>query len=61
MAKPPKSPPSSEINGVDEDAARNTDAALEAGEDAANLDLARRESTAKPDHSSIRSKDDRSR
>lgn len=60
MPKPPATPPSSEIDGVDEDAVRNTDAALESGQDAANLEVARRESAAKPAHSTKKGADDRS-
>ena len=61
MAKPPPTPPSSDIDGVDEDAARNTDAAIESGQSSSNLELARKEAAAKPSHSPDDSKDDRSR
>ena len=61
MAKPPATPPNSDIDGVDEDATRNTDAAIESGQDGSNLELADKQAAAKPAHSSNRSKDDRSR
>ena len=60
MPKPPATPPNSDIDGVDEDSTRNTDAAIESGQDGGNLELAREESAAKPAHSSDRSKDERS-
>jgi hypothetical protein len=61
MAKPPATPPGSDIDGVDEDAAPNTDAAIESGEDSSNLELARKQAAAKPAHSPDDSRDDRSR
>jgi len=61
MPKPPRTPPHSDLDGVDEDAMRNTDAALASGQDAANLDLARKEAAAKPGHSRESGADDRSR
>ena len=61
MSKPPATPPSSDIDGVDEDAERNTDAALAAGEDSGNLELARTQAAAKPAHSKDKSRDDRAR
>ncbi len=63
LSKPPSSPPSSDIDGVDEDQVRNTDAARASGEDAENLERARRESIAKPvpDKDEDRHRDDRSR
>ena len=61
MPKPPATPPDSEIDGVDEDAAPNTDAALASGQDSSDLALARDEAAGKPEHSTARSKDDRSR
>ena len=48
MARPPSTPPSSDINGVDEDAARNTDAAIESGQDSGDLARARDRSRGKP-------------
>ena len=61
MAKPPPTPPHSDLDGVHEDEKRNTDAAPAAGEDAGNLDLARKEAAAKPGHSGEAGADDRSR
>ena len=61
MPKPPETPPSSDIDGVDEDFVRNKDAALDSGQDSGNLELARRQAAAKPKYSSDKSKDDRSR
>ena len=60
MPKPPNSPPSSDLDGVDEDAVRNTDAAAASGQDAGNLERARREAAGKPAHSEDDSRDDRS-
>ena len=60
MAKPPKSPPNSEIDGVDEDASPNTDAALASGQDSADLELARKEAAGRPAQSNRDSKDNRS-
>jgi hypothetical protein len=59
MAKPPETPPHSDLDGVDEDALRNTDAANASGQDTRNLELARKQSAAKPAHSSEESLDDR--
>ena len=62
MTKPPKSSPHSDLDGVHEDARRNVDAAVEAGEGTANLARARRESVGKPEYSDDESgRDDRSR
>jgi hypothetical protein len=61
VPKPPKTPPSSDIDGVDVDAASNVDAAIESGQDSGNLELARKEAAAKPRHSTGRARDDRSR
>jgi len=60
VPKPPPSPPSSDLDGVHEDEARNTDSAIAAGEDSADLALARRKAAARPDFSSERGRDDRS-
>ncbi len=59
MPKPPKTTHHSDLDGVDEDAVRNTDAAIESGQDSGNLELARREAAAKPDHSRDKSRDER--
>lgn len=61
MPKPPNTPPSSDLDGVDEDALRNTDAATASGQDGRDLERARREAAAKPAHSDDASRDDRSR
>ncbi len=60
MPRPPATPPSSDLDGVDEDEVRNTDAAIEAGQDSADLERARRESAGKPKYSDEESSDDRS-
>jgi hypothetical protein len=61
MPRPPRTPPSSDLDGVDEDAARNTDAALATDQDPANLELARKQAKARPDQSRENSRDERSR
>jgi len=60
MSKPPRTTPHSDMDGVDEDAMRNTDASIESGQDGGNLELARDEAAAKPVHSGDESRDDRS-
>ena len=50
VAKPPKSTPHSDIDGVHQDEKPNVETAQETGETAANLDLAARESKGKPPH-----------
>ena len=52
MPKPPRTPPSSDIDGIDEDEVRNTDAANAAGQDTEDLARARKESKGRPDFSS---------
>ena len=61
MPKPPPTPPSSDIDGVDEDARRNTDAAIAAGQDTKDLARAREEAAGRPDFAQERGRDDRSR
>lgn len=61
MPKPPNTPPSSDLDGVDEDERRNTDAAIAAGQDSSDLERADRESAGRPRYSDERSADDRSR
>ena len=51
MAKPPKSPPASDIEGVDQDEVRNVDAAIEADQDAGDLERARKQAAGRPDYS----------
>jgi hypothetical protein len=61
VTKPPKSPPSSDIDGVDEDAVRNTDAAIASGQTTGDLARARDEAAGKPEYSDDRkNRDDRS-
>ena len=50
MAKPPKSTPHSDIDGVHRDEKLNLESAEEAGETAADLALARDQSKGKPPH-----------
>ena len=50
MAKPPKSTPHSDIDGVHEDEKPNYVTAQETGETTANLKLARDEAKGKPVH-----------
>ena len=60
MNRPPRTPPHSDPDGVDEDDRRNTDAAVESGKD--TRDPARaRDGAGKPDAQDGRSRDDRSR
>jgi hypothetical protein len=61
MPRPPQSPPNSDFDGVDEDAWRNTDAAVEAGQDTGDLARARDEAAGKPVELHGRDRDDRSR
>jgi hypothetical protein len=51
MTKPPKTPPASDIDGVDQDEVLNVDAAIAADQDAGDLDRARKESVGRPDYS----------
>lgn len=51
MSKPPKSTPHSDIDGIHEDEVRNVDSANRAGEDSADLELAREQSKGRPPHS----------
>jgi hypothetical protein len=61
MAKPPRSTPHSDLDGVREDEKPNVESAVEAGEDADNLALARKEASARPDYAEDRpNRDDRS-
>lgn len=62
MPKPPKTPPHSDLDGVDEDQVRNTDAAVAAGQDTKDLARARREAAGRPDYSDEKEEaDDRAR
>ncbi|HKR23857.1 MAG TPA: hypothetical protein VJS15_01240 [Allosphingosinicella sp.] len=49
MPKPPPTPPHSDLDGVHQDAFRTPDAAAAAGQDAGDLDRARRGSAGRPD------------
>lgn len=48
MSKPPRTPPSSDIDGVRQDERDNVEAANEAGQDAGDLERARRDSPGRP-------------
>lgn len=48
MPKPPKSTPHSDIEGIHQDERRNVDAAIEAGQNSADLAEARKESRGRP-------------
>jgi hypothetical protein len=48
MAKPPSTPPHSDLDGVDEDALHNAPAADRAGQDSGDLERARRDSPGRP-------------
>jgi len=61
VPKPPKTPPSSDIDGVDEDAIQNTVAATASGQDTKDLARAREQAAGKPDFSPETGRDDRSR
>jgi hypothetical protein len=60
MPKPPATPPDSLADGVHQDRRDNIDAAIEAGQDASDLDRARKNSAGRPDRSKEKSADDRS-
>ena len=51
MTKVPKSTPHSDLDGVHEDERPNVESACEAGEDAGDLEQARRESAGRPSYS----------
>jgi hypothetical protein len=59
VAKPPKSNPHSDIDGVHQDEKKNTDAAIEAGQTTADLALARDQSKGKPPHFDAKGNDER--
>lgn len=61
MAKPPNTPPNSDIDGVDEDERRNVDAAIEAGQDTSDLARAKREDKGRPKYVGNEDRDDRTR
>ena len=51
MSKPPKAPPHSDLDGVDEDEKRNVDAAIESGQDSGDLAKAKDEAVGRPPYS----------
>lgn len=61
MAKPPNTPPNSDIDGVDEDERRNVDAAIEAGQGTDDLARAKREAKGRPKPSDEEGRDERAR
>ena len=62
MSKPPKSTPHSDIDGVHEDERENTQSAVEAGEDTADLARAKKEAVGRPPYSDDEeAREDRSR
>jgi len=62
VAKPPRSTPHSDLDGVHRDERPNTDTARETGEGAADLARARDEAVGKPRYAEdVRNRDDRSR
>lgn len=60
MPKPTRASPNSDLDGVREDRVESKDAALAAGQDAADLERARRQSAGRPNEARKRSRDDRS-
>ena len=61
MPKPPETPPSSDIDGIDEDEVRAIDAANAAGQDSADLARARAGAAGRPDPDEAPGRDRRSR
>ena len=61
MAKPPASPPSSDIGGVHQDGMRPSKPLPANGQPGEELDRAAREDAARPDHSEEESSDDRTK
>ena len=59
MAKPPEAKPNSDIDGVHRDERRNTDVAAELGDDAGDLEQARKENVGRPPYSDDTGRDDR--
>lgn len=59
-SKPPPTPPHSDLDGVHEDGFRPPDAARAAGQDAGDLDRARKQAAARPARAEEESLDDRS-
>jgi hypothetical protein len=61
MAKPPASPPSSDIGGVHQDGTRPSKPLDTHGQDSGDLEDAAREDAARPDYSDEESSDDRTK
>ena len=61
MAKPPPSPPKSDIEGVTQDGTGPSRPLPPEGQDGGDLERAKRQSKARPDYSDDRSTDDRTR
>lgn len=61
MPRPPETPPSSDLDGIDEDETSPVDAANAAGQDAADLARAGGEATGRPTPDERAGRDDRSR
>lgn len=59
MAKPPSSPPSSDIEGVHRDGTRPSKPLPSGGQDSSDLEEAGREDAARPEYSDESSGDDR--
>ncbi len=59
MPKPTETPPSSDIEGVDQDRRHNVDVAVEVGQDSADLERAHQQSAGRPNYSKESSHDDR--
>ena len=60
MSKPPKTPPNSDIDGVREDQHDIIDSANRAGQDAGDLDKAKRKSIGRPAGTGGKARNDRS-
>jgi hypothetical protein len=60
VSQPPKSTPHSDLDGVHRDEKPNVESAVEAGQGAEDLALARDEAAARPDYAKdVRNRDDR--
>ena len=59
MSKPPETPPHSDIDGVHQDGTRPGKRLDPHGDDAGDLDRARKQSAGRPEQSGERSRDDR--
>ena len=61
MAKPPSTPPHTDLEGNDRDERGQVDAAARTGQDGRDLERAREEAKGRPKHSDAASADDRAR